>query len=125
MDHCEHPLLYFPGTGRALQETALSGSYQQNLVGICNSDWAWLLFMAWIIKWGSLWMVVPSGSSADFLTTLKTSILHIFKTFTKYAIPWINPDCTFSSVISEYAHLPSPNFIPQTSALLRCFKKIK
>ena len=34
MDACEHPLLYLPGTGRALQKTAISGSCQQALVGI-------------------------------------------------------------------------------------------
>ena len=34
MDDCEHPLLYLPGTGRAPQETAISGSCQQALVGI-------------------------------------------------------------------------------------------
>jgi hypothetical protein len=45
IDDCEHPLLYFPGTGIASQETAISGSFQQNLAGICNSDafdgWLW------------------------------------------------------------------------------------
>jgi hypothetical protein len=35
MDDCEHPLLYFPGNGRASQETDISGSCQQTLVGIC------------------------------------------------------------------------------------------
>ena len=35
MDDCEHPLLYLPGTGRASQETAISGSCQQALLGIC------------------------------------------------------------------------------------------
>jgi hypothetical protein len=40
IDDCEHPLLYLPGTGIASQETAaISGSCQQNLSGICNSDW--------------------------------------------------------------------------------------
>jgi hypothetical protein len=34
---CEHPLLYLPGTGIALQLTDISGSCQQNLVGICNN----------------------------------------------------------------------------------------
>jgi hypothetical protein len=34
---CGHPLLYLPGTGMASQETAISGSFQQNLTGICNS----------------------------------------------------------------------------------------
>jgi hypothetical protein len=39
MDGYEHPLLYFSGTGRASQETAISGSRQQALVGIHNSVW--------------------------------------------------------------------------------------
>ena len=32
IDGCELPLLYLLGTGRAFQETAISGSYQQALV---------------------------------------------------------------------------------------------
>ena len=34
MADCEHPLLHLLGTGRALQETAISGSCQKALVGI-------------------------------------------------------------------------------------------
>jgi hypothetical protein len=68
MDSCEHLLLYLPGTGRASQETAISGSCQQNLVGICNSVWVWWLFMGWIPKWGSLWMVIPSVSGVNFVS---------------------------------------------------------
>ena len=45
MDGCEHPLLYLPGTGKAYQETAISGSFQQKLVGMCNSVWVWWLIM--------------------------------------------------------------------------------
>lgn len=30
MDDCAHPLLYLTGTGNACQETAISGSCQQN-----------------------------------------------------------------------------------------------
>ena len=37
IDDYEHPLLYLPGTGIASQETTISGSFQQNLAGICNS----------------------------------------------------------------------------------------
>ena len=37
IDDYEHPLLYLPGTGIASQETAISGSCQQNLAGIFNS----------------------------------------------------------------------------------------
>jgi hypothetical protein len=51
-DDCEHPLLYLPGTGIASQERAIPGSCQQNLAGICNSVWAWWLYMGWIPRWG-------------------------------------------------------------------------
>ena len=54
MDDCEHPLLYLPGSVRASQKTAISGSHQQALVVICHSIWVWWLFMGWIPKWGSL-----------------------------------------------------------------------
>jgi hypothetical protein len=33
--NCEHPLLYLPGPSIASQGTAISGSFQQNLAGIC------------------------------------------------------------------------------------------
>jgi hypothetical protein len=68
IDDCEHPLLYMPGTGRVTQETAISSSCQQNLVGIHNSVWVWWLFMGWIPRWGSLWMVIPSISSLNIVS---------------------------------------------------------
>jgi hypothetical protein len=68
IDDCEHPLLYLPGTGIASQETAISGSFQQNLAGICNSVWFQWLFMGWIHGWGSLWMVFPSFSAPNFIS---------------------------------------------------------
>jgi hypothetical protein len=43
---CEHPLLCLPGTGIiASLKTAISGSFQQNLAGVCNSVWVWSLTM--------------------------------------------------------------------------------
>jgi hypothetical protein len=39
MDGCERPLMYLLDTGKASQETAISGRYQQALVGIHNSVW--------------------------------------------------------------------------------------
>jgi hypothetical protein len=65
---CEHPLLYLPGTGIASQESAISGSCQQNLAGICNSVCFWWLIMVWIPGWGSLCLVVPSISSPNFVS---------------------------------------------------------
>ena len=68
IDDCEHPLLYLPGTGIASQETAISGSFQQNLAGICNSVCVWWLIMGWIPGWGSLWMVHPFVSAPNFVS---------------------------------------------------------
>jgi hypothetical protein len=68
IDDCEHPLLHFPGTGIASQEIAISGSCQQNLAGICNSVWVWWLFMGWIPRWDSLWIVLPSVSAPNFVS---------------------------------------------------------
>jgi hypothetical protein len=54
IDDCEHPLLCLPGTGKASQETAISGSFQQNLAGICNGVSVWRLIMGWIPGCGCL-----------------------------------------------------------------------
>jgi hypothetical protein len=55
VDDCEHPLLYFPDTGRTSLETAISGSCQQNLAGICNS----------VGFGGCLWDGSPGGQPLD------------------------------------------------------------
>ena len=52
----EH-LLYLSGSGRVSQETAISGSWKQALLGIHYSVWVLSLYMGWIPRWGSLWMV--------------------------------------------------------------------
>ncbi|KRY63207.1 hypothetical protein T4D_10970 [Trichinella pseudospiralis] len=49
---CKHLSLYLPGTGKASQETAISGSFQQNLAGV-----------------GSLWMGLSSVSAPNFVST--------------------------------------------------------
>ena len=54
IDDCEHPLLYLPDTGIASQETAISGSFQQNLASVCNGVSFWRLIMGWISGYGSL-----------------------------------------------------------------------
>jgi hypothetical protein len=68
IDDCEHPLLYLPGIGIASYETAISGSLQQNLAGICNNVWVWWLIMGWIPRWGSLWMVHPFVLAPNFVS---------------------------------------------------------
>jgi hypothetical protein len=44
----EHLHLYWSGSGRASQETAVSGFCQQALLGICNSVWVWCIHVRWI-----------------------------------------------------------------------------
>jgi hypothetical protein len=64
---CEHLPLYLSGSSKAFQEPAITGSYQQVLLGICNSVWVWCLYMGWIPKWGSLWMAFPSVFAPNFV----------------------------------------------------------
>ena len=44
----EHTLLYLPGTGISSHEIAISGSFQQNLAGMCNGVFVWWVIMGWI-----------------------------------------------------------------------------
>jgi hypothetical protein len=73
IDDCEHPLLYLPGTGKASQETAISGSFHQNLADVCNSVCVWWLIVGWTPRWGSLWMVHSFILALNFVSfrTLK------------------------------------------------------
>ena len=57
---CEHLPLYLSDSDRASQETVISGSCQQALLGIHNSVWIWCLYMGWIPRWDSLWMAFLS-----------------------------------------------------------------
>jgi hypothetical protein len=68
IDDCEHPLLYLPGTGLASHKIAISGSFQQNLAGICNSVCVWWLIMGWIPRWGHFWMVHPFILALNFVS---------------------------------------------------------
>ena len=68
IDDCEHPLLYLPATGIASYETAITGSLQQNLSGICNSVCVCCLIMGWIPRWGSLWIVHPFVLASNFVS---------------------------------------------------------
>jgi hypothetical protein len=71
------------------QEIAISGSCQQNLVGICNSLWVWWLFMGWIPGWGSLWMVLTSVSVPNFVSvTPSIGILFLTLKRSKVSTLW-------------------------------------
>jgi hypothetical protein len=51
---CEHPLLCLLDPSIVSQETAVSGSFQQNLTSVCNGVSVWKLIMGWIPEYGSL-----------------------------------------------------------------------
>jgi hypothetical protein len=51
---CEHPLLFLLSPGIVSQETAISGSFQQNLARVCNGVRVWRLIMGCIPGYGSL-----------------------------------------------------------------------
>jgi hypothetical protein len=61
-------IYHLTGTGRASQETAISGSCHQVLVGIQNGVWIWWLYMRWIPRWVSFWMPFPSVSEPHFVS---------------------------------------------------------
>jgi hypothetical protein len=46
---CEHPPLYLSGTGRASQETAISGFCSLGDFNDCNSTNFTTLFLSWIV----------------------------------------------------------------------------
>jgi hypothetical protein len=49
----DHPLLCLLGLGIGSQETAISGSLQQNLASVCNGVSVWKLIMGWIPGYGN------------------------------------------------------------------------
>jgi hypothetical protein len=51
---CEHPLMCLLGPSIVSQETAIAGSFQQNLASVCNGVSIWRLIMGWIPGYGSL-----------------------------------------------------------------------
>jgi hypothetical protein len=87
----DHPPVYLSGTGSTSQEIAISSSCQQALVGIHNSVWIWWLYMGWISKWGSLWMVFPSVSAPHFVSVSPPmGILSHLLRWTKVSTLWFH-----------------------------------
>jgi hypothetical protein len=65
---CEHQLMCLLGPGLVSQETAISGSFQQNLASVCNGVIVWRPIMGWISGYGSLYMVHPFVSAPYFIS---------------------------------------------------------
>ena len=65
---CEHSLLCLLGPSIVSQETAISGSFQQNLASVCNGVTVWKLIMEWIPGYGSIKMVHPFFTAPNFVS---------------------------------------------------------
>ena len=50
--------------------TAISGSFQRNLAGICDSVWVWWLIMGWIPRWDSFVLDTDFVSVTPFMDIL-------------------------------------------------------
>jgi hypothetical protein len=64
---CEDMPLYLSCFGRASQEVAITSSFQQALLDNLNNVCVWFLYMRWIPRWSSLWMVCPLVSAPHFV----------------------------------------------------------
>ena len=74
---------------RTSQLAAISGSCQQSLVGIRSSVWFFWLFMRWIPRWSSLWMVIPSVSASHYVAvTPSMGILFLILIRIKVSTLW-------------------------------------
>jgi hypothetical protein len=64
----EHPLLCLLGPCLVSQETAISGSFQQNLASVCNGVSLWKLIMGWNPGYSRLSMVHPFDTAPNFVS---------------------------------------------------------
>jgi hypothetical protein len=64
---CKHPHLYWSGSGRSSQETDISSSCQQALLGMSNSVLVWWLHVGWMPRWDSFWTALLSVSAPIFV----------------------------------------------------------
>jgi hypothetical protein len=72
---CEHLLMCLLGPGIVSQETAISGSFQQNLASVCNGVIIWRLIMGWISGYGSLFSKrIMERERKKFITVLSITV---------------------------------------------------
>jgi hypothetical protein len=67
---CKNTLLCLLGPGIVSQDTAISGSFQENLTSVCNGVSVWRLIKGWIPRYGSLYMVHPFVSAPNFVSEI-------------------------------------------------------
>ena len=109
---CEHPPMCLPGTGIASQETAISGSFQQNLATVCTGVSVWKLIMGWIPRYGSLYMVHPLFSAPNFVSvTHSMGVLFPILRSGKVSTLWSSFFLNFMRLASCILYLGYPKFL--------------
>ena len=121
---CEHPLLCLPGPGIASQDTAISGSFQQNLASVCNGVSVWRLIMGWNPGYGSLYMVHPFFTGRNFVSvTPSMGVLFPFLRKGKMSTLWSSFFLNFMCLASCILYLGYPKFLgyyPLISEYILC-----
>jgi hypothetical protein len=79
---CEHPSLYLSGSGRASQESVITGSFQHALLVIHNSVWVWCPYMEWLPRSGTVWIAFLSVAAPYFVPIF--SLVSIFSPSKKH-----------------------------------------
>ena len=109
---CEHPLLCLLGPGIVSQETAISGSFQQNLASICNGVSVWRLIMGWIPGYGNDKMVQPFVTAPNFVSvTPSMGVLFPFLRKGKVSTLWYSFFLNFMHFASCILYLGYPKFL--------------
>jgi hypothetical protein len=86
---CEQSRLCLLGPCIVSKETAISGSFQQNLASVCNGISVWKLIMGWIPEYGNHEMVHPFVTAPNFVSvTPSMGVLFPVLRRGKVSTPW-------------------------------------
>ena len=81
---------------------------RQALVGIPNNVWVWWLYVGWIPRWGSPWMVFPSVSVSHFVSVSPPMcILFMLLRRTRISILWSSFSLSFIWSMNCILDIPS------------------
>ena len=109
---CERPLLCLLVPGIVSQETAISGSFQQNLASVCNGVSIWKLIMGWIPGYGSLYMDHPFISAPNFVSvTPSMGVLFPILRRGKVSTLWSSFFLSFMRLANCILYLGYPKFL--------------
>jgi hypothetical protein len=109
---CEYPLQCLLGTSIVSQETAISGSFKQNLASVCNGVSVWRLIMGWMPGYGSLYIVHPFFSAPNFVSViLSMGVLFLILRRGKVSTHWSSFFFSFMCFLNCILYLVYSKFL--------------